>query len=78
MLKQIHLLFEMVNSQQIRSMLLDVYSGIVLQIKSFFTKSMRHPSYLSLFFLLLISQPSKLNLQWGNSHLTWFHSKQCV
>ena len=47
-LKQIHLLFEMVNSEQIHSILSDVYSGIVLQIKPFFTNSMRPPPYLSL------------------------------
>ena len=32
--KQIHLLFEMVNSDQIHSILSDVYSGIVLQIRT--------------------------------------------
>ena len=54
-LKQIHLLFEMVNSEQIHSILSDVYSSIVLQIKPFFTNSMRLPPYLSLSFLLQIS-----------------------
>ena len=64
-LKQIHLLFEMVNSEQIHSILSDVYSGIVLQIKPFFTNSMRPPPYLSLSFLLLISYPSKVNCAVG-------------
>ena len=54
-LKQIHLTFKMVNSEQIHSILSDVYSGIVLQIKPVFTNSMRPPPYLSLSFLLLIS-----------------------
>ena len=54
-LKQIHLLFEIVNSEQIHSILSDVYSVTVLQIKPFFTNSMRPPPNLSLSFLLLIS-----------------------
>ena len=54
-LKQIHVLFEMVNSEKIHSILSDVYSGTVLQIKPFFTNSMRLPPYLSPSFQLLIS-----------------------
>ena len=54
-LKQVHLLFEMVNSEQIHLTLSDVYSGIVLKIKPFFTNSMRPLPYLSLSFLPLIS-----------------------
>ena len=75
-LKQIHLFFEMVNSEQLHSILSDVYSGIVLQIKPSFTNSMRPPPYLSLSFVLLISQPFKVNCAVGKSHLIWFHSKQ--
>ena len=54
-LKQIHLLFEMVNSEQIHSILSDVYSGIVLQIKPFLISLMTPPPYLSLSLQLLIS-----------------------
>ena len=64
-LKQIYLLFEMVNSEQIRSVLSDVYSGIFLTNKTIFYKFDETSAVFISIFLLLILYPSKVNCAVG-------------
>ena len=64
-LKQIHLLFDIVSSEQMHSEKLSSKSLILLQIIPLLTNTIRPPPFLSLSRLALISQPSRLNCAFG-------------
>ena len=64
-LKQSHLLFDIVSSEQMHSEKLSSKSLILLQIIPLLTNTIRPPPFLSLSRLALISQPSRLNCAFG-------------
>ena len=65
LLKQSHLLFDIVSSEQMHSEKLSSKSLILLQIIPLLTNTIRPPPFLSLSRLALISQPSRLNCAFG-------------